>query len=102
MSEHETRLLGQLSAQLNNSRIFSLYIPFQPLAARENLFLRPERPGMEFHGLADVRQEICQAVITGIKLILVSNALGLELLVQGLSALFKAVVILLAAVEVDG
>src|SRR5712692_2231392 len=67
-----------------------------------NLLLRPERPGMEFHGLADVRQEICQAVITGIKVILVLNALGQKLLVQGLSALFKTVVILLAAVEIDG
>src|SRR5712692_6004034 len=74
----------------------------QSLAARETLFLRPERPGMEFHGLTDVRQEVSQAVITGIKVILVLNALGQKLLVQGLSALFKTVVILLAAVEIDG
>ena len=50
-----------------------------PTADKPRLLLGPERPGMEFHGLAHVRQEVSQAMVARIKVILMLNALGLEL-----------------------
>ena len=56
---------------------------------------------MELHDFAHVGQEISQAVVAGIQVILVLHAFRLELAVQGGGAIFESEVILLAAVEVD-
>jgi hypothetical protein len=56
---------------------------------------------VELHNFGEVRQEVSQTVIAGVWMILVDNAYLLQFDVQGRGTLLKAVVILLAAVEID-
>ena len=60
-----------------------------------------ENAGVKFHDFTHVGQEIGQAVVAGIRVILVPYAFRLELPMQGGGAVFKTEVILLAAVKVD-
>ena len=56
---------------------------------------------MELHDLAEMRQKVGQAVVASIGMILVWNIFLLQLQVQRVSAFVEAIVIVLAAVEVD-
>ena len=54
------------------------------------------------HDFAEVREEVREAVVAGIRMVLVLDFLLLKLLVQGGSAFLESVVIILAAIEIDG
>src|SRR5712675_702305 len=57
---------------------------------------------MKLHDLGEVSQKIGQAVVAGIKVIFVLHIFLLQLLMERSSAFLKAVIIILAAVEING
>ena len=57
--------------------------------------------GLEFHDLFEVRQKIRQAVVAGIRAILVLHSFFLQLFVESGGAFFETVVVILTAVEID-
>ena len=75
----------------------------QPLRSPDDRVLPPARKysRVKLQSLPHMRHKIRQAVITGIEMIFVRNALRLKLPVEGPSALFEAIVIRLATIEVD-
>src|SRR6266853_4921211 len=69
--------------------------------AGDLLIRKTEGSRVELHDLAEMRQKVGQAVVAGIGMILVRNIFLLQFEVQGGSAFLEAIVIVLAAVEVD-
>ena len=65
------------------------------------LVKKAEGAGVKFHHLGEVGQEISEAVVAGVRMVLVLHALLLQFVVQGGSAFFETVVVILAAVEID-
>src|SRR5581483_4576696 len=61
----------------------------------------PKSLPMKLHRLAQVRQEVLQAVISWIQVILMRNLQGLQFAVQRASALVKPQVIALPAIEIN-
>ena len=57
---------------------------------------------MKLHDLGEVGQEIGEAVIAGIQMVLVFHVLFQQLIVQGSSSFFEAIVIILATIEING
>jgi len=71
-------------------------------AKRRPNLAKTEYPRMELHDLGEVIKEIGEAVVAGIWMIFVLHLFFLQLLMQGGCTFFKAVVVILTAVEVDG
>src|SRR5258708_29277073 len=69
--------------------------------AGDLLFRKTEGSRVELHDLAEMRQKVGQAVVASIGMILVRNIFLLQLQVQRVSTFLEAIVIVLAAVEVD-
>src|SRR6202521_801276 len=65
------------------------------------LFRKTEGSRMELHDLAEMRQKVGQAMVAHIGMILMRNIFPLQLQVQRVSTFVEAVVIVLAAIEVD-
>ena len=57
---------------------------------------------MKLHDLGEVGQKIGQAVVPGIKVIVVLYLFPLQLLVQRAGAFLEAVIIILTAIEING
>ena len=57
---------------------------------------------MELHDLGEVIHEVGKAVVAGVQMIFVFHVFLLQLFVQGSGAFFKAVVVIAAAIEVNG
>src|ERR1017187_4228410 len=68
---------------------------------RKHLLDETKRPGMKLHDLGEVSQEIIQAVVTRIKMILVLHALFLQFLVQRRGPFLETVVVIPTAVKID-
>jgi len=60
-----------------------------------------ECSGMKFHDFGKVRQEVRETVIAGVRTIFVPDTFFLQFVVQGGRSFFEAVVVVLAAVEID-
>ncbi len=65
------------------------------------LVKKAEGAGVKFHHLGEVGQKISEAVVAGVQMVLVLHAQLLQFVVQGGSAFFETVVVILAAVEID-
>ena len=57
---------------------------------------------MKLHDFGEVGEEIGEAVVAGVQMVLVLHAQFLQLFMQGGGAFFETVVVILAAVEIDG
>jgi hypothetical protein len=66
-----------------------------------NLLLLGERARVKLHDFSHVGKEISQAVVAGIRVVLVLHDFCLKLPVKRSRAIFKSKVILLAAIKVD-
>jgi len=69
---------------------------------RERLLGEAECPRMKLDDFGEVSQEIGQAMVARVQMILVLHSFFLELFVESGGPFFKTVVVILAAVEIDG
>src|ERR1700728_4606768 len=72
-----------------------------PSAVFNCLLDEAEGSGMKFHDLGEVVHKIEKTVVAGIRMILVPHSFLLQLLMQRGGPFFEAVVVLLAAVEIN-
>ena len=62
---------------------------------------KAEGAGVKFHRLGEVGQKISEAVVAGVRMVLVFHAQLLQFVVQGGSSFFETVVVILTAIEID-
>ena len=64
--------------------------------------LKAKCPGVELHDLGEVGHKIGETVVARIQMIFVLHMFVLQLLVKRGGALFKTVIIILPAIEING
>ena len=91
--------------RIGNSRQTIGHCPARIVTDRERrrfLWIEPESAGMKFDDLIEMCEKILQAMVPGIRAVLVLHSLFLQLLVEHGRTFFEAVIVFLAAVEIDG